>query len=119
MIDEEMIKAQTSVAAHEIDDSGIWRSSDGSMSSDIYDIVFDIPDNVTERYNLKVGEDRDVLTVLPAATYHKECPNCEKKTAEEVLLIMLEDFHIYVGRCCDKMIWMPNKSNKQWERRQR
>lgn len=116
--DDETIRAATSVAAHEIGADGIWCSDDGSMCDDLYNITFQVPENVGRRFHAQVGESREVLTVLDAEDYHYRCPNCRKRTKEGTFLIVLEDFHIYVGWCCDKLVWVPNKGSRKWESEQ-
>ena len=110
MIDDEVIPVDgLKVAPDEVDSEGFWRSKEDPFSCDIRHLTFPVPEEVGEDY-----QSQSVLAVLPAKNIYRRCPNCKEGIGGNDLILVLEEFHIYVGKCCGRMVWLEN-DGQRWE----
>jgi len=54
--------------------------------------------------------------VLKAIDFYSKCPHCKKPINPEGIIIMLEEFHLYLAaECCNNMVWIVNGGKGDFE----
>ena len=101
------------VTPDSVSEDGFWTGEDG-MSCDVREMTFPVPEYV------KGGpyETQTVLAVLKAIDCYKHCPNCKWRIDPRGIILMLEEFHLYLAaKCCNNMVWILNGGKGDFEER--
>ena len=111
--DEEFVYIEgLKVFPDSVDEEGIWVGEEG-FTCDIRDLLFTLPDDIRVEPSIP----RKVMAVMDAKTYYDLCPHCRVHIPEKGMLLLLEDYHIYLARCCNRMVWVANGGSKNtWKR---
>lgn len=88
------------LSASAIDDEGIWHLSESGHSIDLRHVQLHLPDGK--------GHESVIGVILSPEGYYYRCPLCKEKLHEEGLIILLENHHYLVVRCCDKLLLYEN-----------
>ena len=101
------------VTPDSVSEDGHWVGEDG-MSCDVRDMNFPVPEYV------KGGPyaTQSVMAIMKAGGLYKKCPHCKGKIDPQGIILMLEEFHLYLAaECCNNMVWIVNGGNGEFERR--
>tara|TARA_R110002012_G_scaffold194939_2_gene363171 strand:- start:2270 stop:2602 length:333 start_codon:yes stop_codon:yes gene_type:complete len=92
--------------ASDIDSEGLWHLPSGHKV-DLRNVQLQLPDGR--------GHEWVIGIVLTPKGYYDSCPIC-KENLTEGLLILLENHHYLVVRCCDKLLLYENQKLevKKW-----
>ena len=101
------------VTPSSVSEDGHWVGEDG-MSCDVRDMTFPVPNYV------KGGPyaTQHVMALLKAIDCYSKCPHCKKPIDPEGIIIMLEEFHLYLAaQCCNNMVWIVNGGKGDFQKR--
>ena len=92
--------------ASDIDDEGFWNLKSGHRI-DLRNVQLHLPD---ER-----GHEWVIGVALSPAGYYEECPLCHENLISG-LIILLENHHYLIVRCCDRLFLYENQKLevKKW-----
>ena len=85
--------------ARDIDDDGFWILDNGHKI-DLRNVQLHLPNGRGHEWVIGVS--------LYPEGYYDECPLCEEKLTAG-LIIMLENYHYLIVRCCDRLFLYENQ----------
>jgi len=90
-----------SLSPLDVDGEGKWFSEEDGFGGDIADLCWHIPDHIEGGpYPMQ-----EVMAIVPAREMYLHCRHCEAAIPEDGLVVILEQFNVYLAKCCRLLVW--------------
>ena len=94
--------------AKDIDSNGVWHVNNTQV--DLLRAMIPVPQPVRT-----ANEQEACLFLVQANEYIKQCPECESRINDDIIVLVLETVRLLPAKCCDKMMWFVEHPKQERE----